>query len=145
MQIISNFFWTPAVVEHRRFTPSMYVKIWAICRELSFVFCWSHVCCFDRSYFRSHIHIFTRAHTGVSRSLFFFLLFFTITTMRRRAGAGRLMKQREQNERYKEKADELAAQQLQLLTKQLDSFHSHLEEFAAKHKQVGEVFTFFCC
>jgi len=55
--------------------------------------------------------------------------------MRRRAGAGRLMKQREQNERYKEKADELAAQQLQLLTKQLDSFHSHLEEFAAKHKQ----------
>jgi len=58
--------------------------------------------------------------------------------MRRRGyGAGALLKQKLENEKYKEKANELATQQLEMLSKQLEAFHSNLEEFAAKHKQVN--------
>jgi len=55
--------------------------------------------------------------------------------MRRRVGAAAIKKKKIQDEKFKEKANELAAQQLQSLTTQLDSFHSNLEEFAVKHKQ----------
>lgn len=49
-------------------------------------------------------------------------------------GARALMKKKLQDEKYREKANELAAQQLESLSQQLESFHSNLEEFAAKHK-----------
>jgi len=57
--------------------------------------------------------------------------------MRRRGvGASAVTKKKLENARYKERGTELAAQQLEQLSRQLDTFHSNLEEFAAKHKHV---------
>lgn len=56
--------------------------------------------------------------------------------MRRRGvGAGAIAKKKLEDAKYKERGNELAAQQLQQLSNQLESFHSNLEEFAAKHKE----------
>ena len=57
--------------------------------------------------------------------------------MRRRGmGAGALMKKKMQEEKYKQKANELSNQQMEQLSQHLEAFHANLEEFAAKHKQV---------
>lgn len=59
--------------------------------------------------------------------------------MRRRGvGAGAIAKKKLEDAKYKERGNVLAAQQLQQLSNQLESFHSNLEEFAAKHKQVSD-------
>lgn len=50
-------------------------------------------------------------------------------------GAGALMKKKMQEEKYKQKANELSNQQMEQLSQHLEAFHANLEEFAAKHKQ----------
>ncbi|XP_039254064.2 vacuolar-sorting protein SNF8-like [Styela clava] len=56
--------------------------------------------------------------------------------MRRRGvGAGAITKKKLADAKYKERGNELAAQQLQQLSNQLEAFHNNLEEFAAKHKE----------
>ena len=58
--------------------------------------------------------------------------------MRRRGvGASAVTKKKLEAARFKEHGNELAAQQLQQLSQQLELFHTNLEEFAAKHKQVN--------
>nr|CAB3266431.1 vacuolar-sorting protein SNF8-like [Phallusia mammillata] len=55
--------------------------------------------------------------------------------MRRRGvGASAVTKKKLESARYKERGTELAAQQLEQLSSQLETFHTNLEEFAAKHK-----------
>jgi len=54
---------------------------------------------------------------------------------RRGVGAGAIAKKKKDAERYKERGNELAAQQLEQLSSQLETFHTNLEEFASKHKQ----------
>ena len=57
--------------------------------------------------------------------------------MRRRGvGASAVTKKKVETARYKEHGNELAAQQLEQLSQQLETFHTNLEEFASKHKQV---------
>uniref|UniRef100_H2Y717 Vacuolar-sorting protein SNF8 n=1 Tax=Ciona savignyi TaxID=51511 RepID=H2Y717_CIOSA len=56
--------------------------------------------------------------------------------MRRRGvGASAITKKKLETSRYKEHGNELAMIQLDQLSKQLETFHSHLEKFAANHKQ----------
>ena len=57
--------------------------------------------------------------------------------MRRRGvGASAVTKKKLETARFKERGNELAAQQLEQLSSQLETFHTNLEEFASKHKQV---------
>nr|XP_002125395.1 vacuolar-sorting protein SNF8 [Ciona intestinalis] len=56
--------------------------------------------------------------------------------MRRRGvGASAITKKKLEAVRYKEHGNELAMIQLDQLSGQLETFHSHLEKFAANHKQ----------
>ncbi|CAK8692397.1 vacuolar-sorting protein SNF8-like [Clavelina lepadiformis] len=56
--------------------------------------------------------------------------------MRRRGvGASAVTKKKLETARYKERGNEIAAQQLEQLSNQLETFHTNLEDFAAKHKQ----------
>jgi len=55
--------------------------------------------------------------------------------MRRRAGIGAIQKKRIDAERFKEKGNELAENQLQELSGQLSNFQTNLENFAREHKQ----------
>ena len=58
--------------------------------------------------------------------------------MRRRGvGASAVTKKKLEAARFKERGNELSAQQLEQLSQQLETFHTNLEEFAAKHKQVS--------
>lgn len=55
--------------------------------------------------------------------------------MRRRAGIGAIQKKKLEGERYKDKGTELAENQLSEMSRQLDTFRTHLEQFAMEHKQ----------
>ena len=55
---------------------------------------------------------------------------------RRGVGAGAIARKKKEAAKFKERGNELAAQQLEQLSSQLETFHSNLEEFASKHKQV---------
>jgi len=54
---------------------------------------------------------------------------------RRGVGAGAIARKKKEAEKFKERGNELAAQQLEQLSSQLETFHTNLEEFASKHKQ----------
>lgn len=54
--------------------------------------------------------------------------------MRRRAGVGAIQKQKLEQEKYKDKGNEIQENQFEQMTKQLDVFKVNLEEFAVKHK-----------
>lgn len=54
--------------------------------------------------------------------------------MRRRAGVGAIQKQKLQQEKYKDKGNEIQENQFEQMTKQLEVFRANLEEFASKHK-----------
>ncbi|KAI4463969.1 eap30 subunit of ell complex [Holotrichia oblita] len=54
--------------------------------------------------------------------------------MRRRAGVGAIHKQKLEQEKYKDKGNEIQENQFEQMTKQLEVFRANLEEFAAKHK-----------
>lgn len=54
--------------------------------------------------------------------------------MRRRAGLGAIQKQRLEQEKYKDKSNELQENQLEQMSKQLEFFKTNLEDFASKHK-----------
>lgn len=54
---------------------------------------------------------------------------------RRGVGAGAIAKKKLAEAKYKERGTVLAEDQLAQMSKQLDMFKSHLEEFASKHKQ----------
>lgn len=54
--------------------------------------------------------------------------------MRRRAGLGAIQKQKLEQEKYKDKGNEIQENQFEQMTKQLDVFKTNLEEFASKHK-----------
>ncbi|XP_019636222.1 PREDICTED: vacuolar-sorting protein SNF8-like [Branchiostoma belcheri] len=55
--------------------------------------------------------------------------------MRRRGvGAGAIAKKKLAEARYKDRGTEIAADQLAQMSKQLETFQKHLEEFATKHK-----------
>ncbi|XP_005990121.1 vacuolar-sorting protein SNF8 [Latimeria chalumnae] len=54
---------------------------------------------------------------------------------RRGVGAGAIAKKKLAESRYKERGTVLAEDQLAQMSKQLEMFKSHLEEFASKHKQ----------
>lgn len=53
----------------------------------------------------------------------------------RRRGLGAVHKQKQQDALYKEKSEELAKEQINRLTDQLDKFKLNLEEFATKHQK----------
>lgn len=53
----------------------------------------------------------------------------------RRHGLGAIHKQKQQNALYKEKSEELAKEQINRLTDQLEKFKLNLEEFATKHQK----------
>lgn len=56
--------------------------------------------------------------------------------MRRRGvGAGAIAKKKLEEAKYKERGTVLAADQLAQMSKQLETFRGHLEQFASKHKQ----------
>jgi len=55
--------------------------------------------------------------------------------MRRTAGLGAINKKKLAESKFKEKGYELAQDQLNELSKHLDQFRDHLQDFAAKHKQ----------
>ena len=55
--------------------------------------------------------------------------------MRRRAGIGAIHKQKLEQEKYKDKGNELQENQLELMSKQLEVFRTNLEEFATQHKK----------
>lgn len=57
-------------------------------------------------------------------------------------GASAVAKKKLEAARFKERGNELAAQQLEQLSQQLETFHANLEEFAAKHKHVGYISVF---
>ncbi|KAK4886246.1 hypothetical protein RN001_002517 [Aquatica leii] len=57
-----------------------------------------------------------------------------IIKMRRRAGVGAIQKQKLEQEKYKDKGNEIQENQFEQMTKQLDVFKVNLEEFAVKHK-----------
>ncbi|XP_076047131.1 vacuolar-sorting protein SNF8 [Oratosquilla oratoria] len=54
--------------------------------------------------------------------------------MRRRAGVGAIQRQKIQQERFKDKGNEIQENQIEQMSKQLDKFRENLEEFAAKYK-----------
>ncbi|XP_066150240.1 vacuolar-sorting protein SNF8 [Euwallacea fornicatus] len=54
--------------------------------------------------------------------------------MRRRAGLGAIQKQKLEQEKYKDKSNEIQVNQFEQMSKQLDFFKTNLEEFASKHK-----------
>lgn len=54
--------------------------------------------------------------------------------MRRRAGVGAIQKHKLQQEKYKDKGNEIQENQFEQMTKQLEVFRSNLEEFATNHK-----------
>jgi len=55
--------------------------------------------------------------------------------MRRRAGVGAIMKKKQDAEKFRGKANELAESQLAELSSQLQTFQTNLESFAREHKQ----------
>ena len=55
--------------------------------------------------------------------------------MRRRVGVGGIQKKKLDAQKFKEKGDELAEDQLVELSGQLASFQANLETFAREHKQ----------
>lgn len=55
--------------------------------------------------------------------------------MRRRAGIGAIQKQKLATEKFKDKGNEIQENQLEQLTKLMDTFRANLEEFAANHKK----------
>lgn len=54
--------------------------------------------------------------------------------MRRKAGVGAIQKQKFEQSKYKDKGTEIQENQLEQMTKQMDTFRINLEEFASKHK-----------
>lgn len=54
--------------------------------------------------------------------------------MRRRAGIGAIQKQKLEQEKYKDKGNEIQENQFEQMTKQMDVFRVNLEEFATNHK-----------
>lgn len=54
--------------------------------------------------------------------------------MRRKAGIGAIHKQKKEQEKYKDKGNEIQENELEQMTKQLDVFRVNLEEFAGKYK-----------
>jgi ESCRT-II complex subunit VPS22 len=54
--------------------------------------------------------------------------------MRRRAGLGAIQKHKLEQEKYKDKGNEIQENQFEQMTKQLEVFKVNLEEFATKHK-----------
>lgn len=54
--------------------------------------------------------------------------------MRRKAGIGAIQKQKLEQEKYKDKGTEIQENQLEQMTKQMETFRINLEEFASKHK-----------
>lgn len=54
--------------------------------------------------------------------------------MRRRAGVGAIHKQKLEQEKYKDKGNEMQESQLEQMSRQIDIFRSNLEDFASKHK-----------
>lgn len=54
--------------------------------------------------------------------------------MRRKAGVGAIHKQKLEQEKYKDKGNEIQENELEQMTKQLDVFRVNLEEFAGKYK-----------
>lgn len=54
--------------------------------------------------------------------------------MRRRAGVGAVHKQKLEQERYKDKGNEIQESQFDLMSKQLEIFRDNLEEFASKYR-----------
>lgn len=54
--------------------------------------------------------------------------------MRRRTGIGAIHKQKLEQEKYKDKGNEIQESQIEQMSKQLEIFRSNLEEFASKHK-----------
>ncbi|KAI4479668.1 PREDICTED: vacuolar-sorting protein SNF8 [Polistes canadensis] len=54
--------------------------------------------------------------------------------MRRKAGIGAIHKQKLEQEKYKDKGTEIQENQLEQMTKQMETFRVNLEEFATKHK-----------
>lgn len=54
--------------------------------------------------------------------------------MRRRAGVGAIQKQKLEQERYKDKGNEIQENQFEQMTKQLEVFRDNLEEFASKYR-----------
>ncbi|XP_060530718.1 vacuolar-sorting protein SNF8 [Cylas formicarius] len=57
-----------------------------------------------------------------------------MNNMRRRAGLGAIQKQRLEQEKYKDKGNEIQENQFEQMSKQMDFFKTNLEEFAMKHK-----------
>ena len=54
--------------------------------------------------------------------------------MRRKAGVGAILKQKLEQEKYKDKSTEIQESQFEQMTKQMEMFRTNLEEFASKHK-----------
>ncbi|KAK2583162.1 hypothetical protein KPH14_009185 [Odynerus spinipes] len=54
--------------------------------------------------------------------------------MRRKPGIGAIHKQKLEQEKYKDKGTEIQENQLEQMTKQMETFRVNLEEFATKHK-----------
>ncbi|KAJ3658982.1 hypothetical protein Zmor_010692 [Zophobas morio] len=54
--------------------------------------------------------------------------------MRRRAGLGAIQKHKLEQEKYKDKGNEIQENQLEQMTRQMEVFKVNLEEFATKHK-----------
>lgn len=54
--------------------------------------------------------------------------------MRRRVGLGAIQKQKLEQEKYKDKGNEIQENQFEQMSKQLEVFRTNLEEFATKHK-----------
>lgn len=54
--------------------------------------------------------------------------------MRRGIGLGAIQKHKIEQEKYKDKGNEIQENQFEQMTKQLDVFKVNLEEFATKHK-----------
>lgn len=54
--------------------------------------------------------------------------------MRRRAGVGAIHKQKIENEKYKDKGNEIQENQFEIMSKQMQIFRDNLEEFAGHHK-----------
>lgn len=54
--------------------------------------------------------------------------------MRRRAGIGAIQKQKLATEKFKDKGNEIQENQIEQLTKLMETFRGNLEEFAANHK-----------
>ncbi|KAG7198607.1 hypothetical protein KM043_005969 [Ampulex compressa] len=60
--------------------------------------------------------------------------YYTADNMRRKAGVGAIQKQRLEQEKYRDKGTEIQENQLEQMTKQMETFRINLEEFASKHK-----------